>query len=220
MRKSNLTFLILGLLLCISCKKIPKLPGTDPDIDTSTTGNYYLKGTFNGKPLNWQLSDIYGIGFIGSALSSTLDKGITIGGLAATLSPAQTLSPTMSIIPQIGIEFRTIRVSFDEDKFAYLKHFINVGALDYLTIDEYTVGTKSIVIYYVDKDEKEYTSIGPQTGKANITSVVALPPELGLEDRLRIKLTFSCKLYPKDGKGDALIFTNMEAIVKLSNYLY
>ena len=129
------------------------------------------------------------------------------------------IDATMGQNPNIGVEFRTMQYNFDADKPAYLKSFITTGAWTFDTDDQFTVGTKTISIQYTDAAGKQYSSDGVQTGSANVVSADVLAAELGRNDGLKIKVTFSCTFYALDGTSPSIQLTNGEALVRLEDLL-
>jgi hypothetical protein len=206
--KSKLTLLVITLTIFLSCKKIPVIPETG-----KINSEYYFKANLNGKAFQLQATEDGEGGYVGSAFAGSLFEGLTTGSLTALLSAAND-----EFTPQIGIEFGTMKVNYDEDKFAYMKSFIVPGRVDYMTHfgpDD----TKKIVIHYTDKSGKRYSSIGPQSNFVTIKEVTALPPQLGVDDRLKIKLTFEGTLYSVEDDSAPLVMTKGEAVVRVENQL-
>jgi hypothetical protein len=223
MKKTNLTQLfVIVVLFFTSCKKDNSAtkPGSTTTTSTTTTSTtitstYYLKGTLNGQDLIWQVADGPQDYVTGSSSSLSRAQGVTTGGLTALLSASTGLQP------QLGIEFRTLQVDYTQDYPTYFNAFVNTGTWVYAANNNYTAGAKAIAIYYTDAQGKAYSSIGSQTGSsANVASVTAIPAQLGSNESLKIKLTFSCKLYPADGTGSTLSITNADATVLLEDLLY
>lgn len=229
MKKLNLTFLlILAIFLFSACKKdavdysaynaehgthIGNGPG-GTDGGTTTTAEYYIKGTFGGKALNWIVDANESQGWSsGSASNRSSDKGVNTGSLTAIIDA------TMGQNPNIGVEFRTMQYNFDADKPAYLKAFVTTGAWTFDNNNSFVVGTKRISIQYADASGKQYSSDGVQTSSANVVSADVLPAELGRADGLKIKVTFSCTLYALDGTSASIQLTNAEAVVRLEDLL-
>lgn len=203
--------IFLAACLFSACKKDSV---NNNNNNNSTTGGYYFKGTLNGQALNWQVTDNQ-TGWVtggGSFLSN--NQGEISGGLTASISQFGNFEPL------IGIEFQTIDKKPNDDESTVFNSFVNTGQWNLSTTGALTIGTKSIVIIYTDSNGKSYTSIGTQTGNvANVVSVNQIPAQLGTNEGLKIKLTFSCTLYPNDGTGPALQLANAEATVLLEDLL-
>jgi hypothetical protein len=204
-------FLVLAFTLFSACKKSPANTKTD-----TITAEYYLKGTLNGKAVTWQAAIDGSPGYVtGSSGALSLDQGVTTGELTALLSA------TTGYQPQLGVGFRTFNVNYNQDIPAYFNSFVNTGAWAYAVNDNHTAGVKAIAIYYTDAQGKTYTSVGAQTGgSANVVAVTPEAARVGSNESLKIKLTFSCTLYPTDGTGATLALTNAEATVLLEDLLH
>ncbi|MEP6614094.1 MAG: hypothetical protein ABJA76_19460 [Mucilaginibacter sp.] len=223
------SFLILVILLFSACKKDPvdysaynAEHGThigDGPIGTGGTTDqtavYYFKGTLGGKALSWIVNADESSGWVsGSALAGSRDMGVNIMGLTALLSASENFKP------QLGVEFRTVKYNFDEDKSAVFNSFITTGAWPFATSDDYVVDKKVLIIHYTDATGKVYSSIGAQTAASpNVSTITKVPPELGRNESLKVKLTFSCTLYPADGTGSPVTLTGAEALVRQENLL-
>jgi hypothetical protein len=204
-------FIFFAASFLFGCKKT--VPTDGPEKPQANSA-YYFKGTLNTTLLNWQVYVDDAEWGLGSTNSSSLYNGISIGGLSGEITAIPRFKP------EISIEFKTFRVSYDEDKSAYFKNFVSVGPITYSVSALYTVGTKDIAVRYTDSKGKVYTSIGSQTGStANIVEINHIPAEPGTPEYLRIKITFSCKLYPSDNTGSTLALTGAEAILRLENQL-
>jgi len=212
MKTKNFTLLFLvAISLLSACKKSQQGP-TQPTI----TATYYLKGTLNGQPLLWQAATDNSLGYIAaSSAALELDKGVTTGVMTAYLAGPEAKPPGLAF------EFGTFQVNSSQDVTAYFDSFVNTGAWTYAVSENYTVGAKAIILRYTDPQGKEYWSIGSQSsGSLNVlgaTPMQALPGQL---KGLKIKLAFSCTLYPKDGTGSSLSLTNAEATVLLTDLLH
>lgn len=110
-------------------------------------------------------------------------------------------------------------MSYLQDKSLYFNSSLKTGSIPYAAVDTMIVNTKALVIKYCDKSKKEYTSIGAQTGSANILAVTPVAATFGVNESLKIKITFACKLYPADGTGGTLTLTNAEATVRVEDLL-
>ncbi|MGN6637313.1 MAG: hypothetical protein ACTHJ8_00260, partial [Mucilaginibacter sp.] len=174
-----------------------------------SNSEYYIKGTLNGQVWNWQVpTDLSGY-VVGSSAAVSNDQGTISGGLTALVSAASGLQP------QFGIELKTFTKKEDEDAPAIFNAFVTTGSWTYANTLDYTTGTKSVVVYYTDSNGKTYSSIGSQSGSSmSIISAKPVPGSVYNSDSgLKVKLTFSCKLYPTDGTGNTLTITNTEATV-------
>lgn len=228
MKTSNLMLAVTVTVFCFSGCKLDKPDfskiSTNINSTTNTSGGtspvnvtaeYYLKGTLNGKALTWQVdpSSVYATG-TSSALS--MDKGNITGELTATISEFNNSKPLF------GVEFRNIQVNTSEDITAYFNSFINTGTWPFATsLSDLTSMAKSLVIDYTDDKGNAYSSVGPQTGNnATVVSVTQIPKQLGTAESLKIKLTFSCQLYPVDGIGSSLTLSNAEATVHLEDLIH
>lgn len=200
-------FLILSLFS--ACKKESKNGGNTP------TSEYYFKGNLNGKATDWEATTT-GTGWAaGSRATLSNDAGDISGGITALLTdiPSQQ--------PQFGIEFKTFNKGVDADVTTVFNSFVKTGTWAYASTNDYTIGTKSLVIYYTDSNGNQYSSIGSQTGSgANVLSVTQVTGDAyNIDAGLRIKLTFNCTLYPVSGTGSAITIANGEATVFLDNLL-
>ncbi len=222
------SLLILVILLFSACKKdavdysaynaehgthIGEGPG---GTDGGTTNNnvYYFKGTIDGKTVNWTVTANEADGWnTGTGQNITGGTGNITGGLSASIDA------TMGGNLSIGAEFRTMSYNDSDDKPAYLKSFITAGSWPFDTDGGFTVGTKTITIQYIDASGNQYSSDGVQTGSANVTSVTVVPGDSGLPESLKIKLTFSCTLYPDDVTGTPIQLTNGEATLRMLDLL-
>jgi len=180
----------------------------------TTTAVYYFKGTLGGKTLNWIVDADESKGWSsGSGSNRSSDMGVNTGSLTAIIDATQGQNPN------IGVEFRTMQYNFDADKPAYLKSFVTNGTWAFDNNDSFTAGTKTITIQYTDASGNQYSSDGVQTTSANVVSADVLAPELGRNDGLKIKVTFSCTLYALDGTSPSLQLTNGEAVMRLEDLL-
>jgi hypothetical protein len=88
--------------------------------------------------------------------------------------------------------------------------FVKAGALAYASTTDYTIGAKSIVVYYTDGSGNQYSTIGSQTGSSfNVISVTPVTGDAyNADSGLKIKLTFNCILYPFSGTGSSITIAN------------
>jgi hypothetical protein len=202
--------LFLTVLLFSRCKK----DSAKNDNTNTTNAEYYFKGTLNGTALNWQVNDALNTWVEGSSATLSNDQGNISGGITALISAGNGFQP------QFGIEFKTYNKPAADDYTTVFSGFVKTGSWAYSTNASYAVGTKAIVIYYLDASGKEYTSVGGQSGStANVITITPIAASLGRNDAQKIKLTFNCTLYPADGTGAALNLTNAEATVFLEDLL-
>lgn len=201
---------------------IPVIPGTptvDPPSNT-VTGEYYFKGSVDGKTVNWSTSATakgWTEGWANSSSRGTEDVTGSMGG---------TLSEMPSFKHQLTVEFKTIQILYTANKSAVFKNFVKLGAWNFATDDSKVINTKFLSIHYSDANEKHYSTLGgSQTGSvSNILSATPIPASLGTEEGLKVKLTFNCKLYPVDSgnqpmAGQPITITNGEATIRLTNSL-
>ena len=195
--------LVLVASLFTMCKKDSK---KDPTTNTPTT-EYYVKGTLNHQGWNWSVP-ADGSGYVvGSQGALGNDQGTITGGIRPLIS-----ANNSSFQPQLGVEFKTIAKPIDSDAATVLSNFLTTGSWSYASNLNYTVGTKSVVVYYTDSSGKQYSSIGAQGGSIlTIQSVTAVPGSVyNIDPGFKVKLIFSCVLYPVDGTGGALPAENVE----------
>ena len=202
--------LFLTISLFSMCKK-------DSKKDSNTSNSvYYVRGTLNGQAWNWQVPADQNTYVVGSSSILPNDQGTISGGITALVSAYPGFQP------QLGIEFKTFKRGPDDDAPTVFNSFVTAGAWAYSGTLDYTIGTKAVVIYYTDNTGKQYTSIGAQSGSS--FKVESATPVMGdiynSDPGLRIKLTFNCVLYPRDGTGNAMTITNTEATVFLDDLLY
>lgn len=222
MKKLNLAqFLLLAILFLSACKNdLPDFSNTtlitNPGgTSGGITSEYYFKGTLNGQTINWQAAPDGAPGYVtGSASAISLDKGIVTGSLEALVSK------TTGLQPQLGIQFEIFKVDLSQNVAAYFTGFVSTGAWVFNTSPTGTTAPKEITIFYTDASGKTYQSTGPQTGGVTVISVSPVSPELGNNEGLKIKLTFSCTLYPADLTGNPLSLNNAEATVFLEDLLH
>jgi hypothetical protein len=231
MKTLNLVAAIAVSIFCFSGCKLDKPDFSNVITNSSSTnttsggnswGNitapYYFKGTLGGQSILWQVDpNSYNVDYaVGSASSISNDKGNESGALIATISAGQTMQP------EFGVEFRTFQVNTSQDIHAYFNTFVNTGAWAFATsTSDLSSNAKTIVIDYTDAKGNQYWSVGPQTGNSiTVVSVTQIPAGLGVNESLKIKLTFSCKLYPVTGSGNAITLSNVEATLRLEDMLY
>ena len=227
----NIYFLplfVLAITLFSACQKDPvnykafyaaqAAAGTGTTSGTGTTGTgttnssgYYVNGTLNNTAIAWQ-GGTSATGFsIGGLAALQQNSGVETGSLSALLSKNNTLQPN------IGFQFQTYTVS-TTDNTAYFETFVSTGTLPFAT--SYLPGPdKVLTINYTDADGNLYSSVGAQASSATIVSVTKVTAQNGSNESLKIKLTFSCNLYPVGSAGAALTFDNVEATVNLENLL-
>lgn len=222
---SLLLFLSLSLFSCQKPIVFPEGAGpgetAKPGSGTETTANaiYYVKGNLDGIAISWIIKDEFDSKWAaGTSARSLRDQGVAIGYTGGSISLITT--DPRDYFPRVTIEFGTTKVNFDDDLYSYLKSFLTTGNWNYAPTMDYVIGTKSVIINYTDKVGKGYSSCGAQTGTLKVLSATPLPATLGRLDGLKVKVEFSCKLYPDDGIGNAISFTNAEALIRLESNLY
>lgn len=159
-------------------------------------------------------------GFLtGSSTDPQTDNGIVTTGISGLLSGMGTNTQAFSI------QFETLNYATTANKTSVFAAFFTTGAWVYNASPERLAGKRVSVNYSVadpvTNKSKSYSSrSGDQTGNTftvnTITQIAAKPGE---DASAKIKMTFSCKLYPLDGVGAALTFTNVEAVLNIANTL-
>jgi len=184
------------------------------DSVTTTTSEYYFKGTLNGQTVNWPVTGDINGWFTGSGSATSNNAGDITGSLSALITAAKAQNPAFEV------EFGTFHVLPTDVKSTIFNAFIQPGSFAYGT-DNNAIDAKFITISYTDSQGNFYTSAtGTQTGStANVVSVTPVPAGLGTNESLKIKLTFSCTLYPIIATGTSITLTNAEATVLLENLL-
>ncbi|MBS1521958.1 MAG: hypothetical protein JST50_13235 [Bacteroidetes bacterium] len=204
--------LVLIASLFSMCKKDSKNDNT-----TTPTTEYYVQGTLNHQAWNWPVP-ADGSGYlVGTRGALSNDQGTITGGITALVS-----GNNGSFQPQLGIEFKTISKPMDSDAATVLSNFITTGSWAFSSSSsDYTVGNKSVVIYYTDNTGKQYSSIGSQSGtNFMVESKTAVSGSIyNTDPGLKVKVSFSCILYPIDGTGGVLAAEDVEATVFLDQTL-
>ena len=201
--------ILLTLSLFSACKKDSKSGGNAP------SSEYYFQGSINGTAVDWEASTTGNGWAVGSGSALSNNAGEISGGITADLTEFPAAEP------QLGIEFKTFDKGANGDPEAIFNAFVTTGAWAYASTLDYTVGNKSIVVYYTDSNGTQYSSIGSQSGSS--ANVVTATPVSGdaynADPGLKIKLTFNCTLYPVSGTGSSIAITNGEATVFLDDLL-
>jgi hypothetical protein len=218
-------FLIISLFSCQKPIVFPEGAGpgetAKPGSGTETTEGaiYYVKGNLDGAAVSWIIKDEFNSKWAaGTSARSLRDKGVAVGYNGGSISLITT--DPRDYFPRVTIEFGTTKVNFDDDMYSYLKSFLTTGNWNYAPTTDYVIDTKSVIINYTDKVGKEYSSCGAQTGTLKVVSTTLLPATLGRLDGLKVKVEFECKLYPQDGIGNIINFTNAEALIRVESDLY
>jgi hypothetical protein len=209
MKNLNLTFLsIITLFFFSACKK-------DKSPDKSTTTNqYYVKATINNAPIDWEVTDNNTNWVPATASQGSSDEGVFTGSLTAQIYGAK------NYLPLIGIDFRTLYLSYEDDKTAYFNNFVTTGAWNFAVSPFYAKDTKSVIVYYTDSNGHAYSSVSThQTGTLKVVSVTRIPATLVDNEALKIKVAFSCILYPLDDSGDTIALTNVDATVYMEDLI-
>jgi len=200
--------LTLPVFLFSACKK------DSTKKTSSATSEYYFKGSLNGKATDWEAATSQPGWAAGSSAAEVNDAGDISGGLTAELTyfPAEK--------PVFGIEFKTFDKSLDADANTVFNNFVKTGTWSFASTPSYPKGVKSIVIHYTDANGNEYSSIGAQSGAANVVSVTPVTgDQYNSDPGLKIKITFSCTLYPASGTGSVISISNAETTVFLENLI-
>jgi hypothetical protein len=203
--------LSLWITLFSACKKDSNNNGKS----STSTAEYYFKGSLNGTATDWEAT-ITGTGWTaGSSAALVNDQGDISGGITAEL----TYFPAQQQV--FGIEFKTFDKGPDADAATVFNGFVQAGAWAYASTTDYIKATKSIVIYYTDSNGNQYSTIGSQTGStANVVSAIQVTGDAYNSDAgLKIKMTFTCTLYPVSGAGGSIKITNGEATMFLDDLL-
>ena len=215
----NLKLFCSALLLClvISCaKETIHIDPSNPNIGEIkkqiANKEFYAKGKLNGVAFNWQVTgnkDDFSAGVINYG---SFFEGVYTCAVSGTISKLKFPS---RYPPSIEIEFRTLRVSYEDDKLTYFKSFITKGEWQYANVDELIEGTKNIKIKIENNEGKEYIStLGIQPESTfTVVNVDTLPETLVRRPTLKVKVNFSCKLYPVDGQGNSISLTEAEAVI-------
>jgi hypothetical protein len=114
---------------------------------------YYVKDTLNGQAWNWQVPAHQSTYVVGSSSSLSNNQGNISGGITALVSASTGFQP------QLGIEFKTFNKGPNDDATTVFNNFVNIDSWVYSNTTNYTIGTKSIVVYYTDNTGKQYSSI-------------------------------------------------------------
>jgi hypothetical protein len=189
------------------------LPGCKKDSKNSPSSDseYYVKGTLGGKALDWQattLSKGWVVGSIGELIN---DQGTIYGGIGALVSYSSGYQP------QLEIEFKTIVKHIDDDATTVFNNFVDTGTWAFSNTTDFTIGTKSVVVSYTDANGNTYSSIGSQSSAT--FKVISISKVTGdnynTNPGLKIKLAFSCTLYPTSGSGDPIQIDVTDGVVFL-----
>jgi hypothetical protein len=230
MKTLNLSLLIFLLAACFSACKIDdaelrgfKLIASDTtdtgggDIDIPGGGGnvgsaeYYFKGKLNGQTLTWPVDKTEkwteGVSSMGS-----IDRDTTMKAFGGMISRDIFLVN----LPAITIYFKTYRRVGYEFKKELFEAFVTTGNWPYAPTSGLTRDIKDIYITYSDSDKKYYDTVGDQTGSTfTVLSTTIVPEQLGIPERIKIKVKFSCKLYPETGAP--LTLTDAEAVVAIED---
>ena len=163
-----------------------------------TPGEYYFKGTIDGKQIDWKAS------------MTSLSGYVTGSGYSGTSAYAL-IGKMPYLTPQINLQFTANPSSTD------FNSAVVPGDIQ-LATEVFPEDTKQwLQIHYIDNDGKAYSSVDEnQTGTATVLSVTPIAAN-GLHSRmLKIKVVFTCMLYPTDG-GDSISLTNGEATLQVED---
>ncbi len=215
----NLKLFCAVSLLClvVSCAKEtihidPSNPNAGEIKKQIANKEFYAKGKLNGADFSWQVTgnkDDFTAGVINYG---SFSEGIYTCAVSGTISKLKFPSRYPS---SIEIEFRTLRVNYEDDKLAYFKSFITKGQWQYASVDKLIEGTKNIKIKIENNEGKKYAStLGVQTGSTfTVVNVDTLPETLVRKPTLKVKVSLNCKLYPVDGQGNPISLTEAEAVI-------
>lgn len=202
--------LLSGLILLSACKK-----DSNKNNNTTPTSAYYFIGTVNGSSANWEASSSGLSWAVGSSGALPDNQGEISGGITALL----TYFPGEQ--PQLGIEFKTFDKKPDDDATTVFNSFVTTGSWAFSNTLDYTIGNKSVVVYYVDPNGKAYNSIGSQTGSS--LNVISATPTTGdafnADPGMKIKFSLNCTLYPVSGNGGPITITNAQGTLFLDDML-
>jgi len=207
MKNLNLIFLsIITLFFFSACKK-------DKNPDKSPTNQYYIKGTLNNSLIDWEVTDDNTNWITATASQGSNNQGVFTGSLTAQIYAAKGYQPL------IGIDFRTLYLSYEDDKTAYFNGFVTTGSWNFASTPFYNKGSKSVIVYYTDSQGNPYSSVGAQAGSLKVVSVTRIPAILVNNEALKIKVAFSCTLYPLSGTGSTVTLTNVDATMYMEDLI-
>jgi hypothetical protein len=179
-------------------------------------GEYYVKGTLNGQAVNWVESyDANGY-LTGDALDAIRDQGKVTAAISALFSGTGTHTQALNI------QFETLNYSETDNKTTLFSSFLTTGAWPYATAPEHLAGKRVTVNYSLPGTggSNSYSTRGDQSGNTfTVVSVTQVAAKAGADAYAKIKITFSCKLYPITGVGTPITFSNVEAVLNISNIL-
>jgi hypothetical protein len=181
-----------------------------------TPGEYYVKGTLNGQAINW-IESYDANGYLtGVALDAIRDQGKVNGAISALFSG------TGNNIQALNIQFETLNYLETDNKTTLFAGFLTTGVWPYASSAGHLAGKHVTVGYSLPGTggSNTYSTRGDQSGNTfTVVSVTQVPAKAGEDAYAKIKITFSCKLYPITGVGTPITFTNVEAVLNISNIL-
>jgi hypothetical protein len=190
-------------------KNGPGEPGNNGEVGSA---EYYFKGKLNGAALTWAVTEDSKWS-AGVSASSTLYQDTVNGAYGGSISNSEVFRVNY---PAITFFFKTFHSVGFEGRQLLFENFVTTGSWAYAPTTDLTVGIKDLYVTYMDKDSITYNSIGPQTGSTfNVVSVTVVPAELGVAEKIKIKLNLNCKLYPTEGSAPPLTLTDAEAVIYL-----
>ena len=209
-------FLLLITLFLGACRKDNSTSTLsnkkDEGDNKEITAEYYAKGKLNGESFTWQCREDF-LWIPGTKASSSLWQGNVTSDHTACITAKADKS-------ELGITFKTYYVEFEQSKEDIFNNFINTGSWMFSDTEDFHIGLKRTTVVYTDKNEKQYSSLGQQTGSnVNVISVTKVYEPYIIRNSLKIKITLNCKLYPKEGTGDVLTLTDAETVLHLKNLL-
>ncbi|PTQ96823.1 hypothetical protein C8P68_104313 [Mucilaginibacter yixingensis] len=192
LRLAIFSFLIVTLFA--GCKGFS--PVFDFDGLGGTPGEYYFKGTINGKQADWKAS-------INSLSGYVIGSGYTGGTVFAIIGKMPNLQP------QLNLQFTANPASSDFNQ-AVVPGVIRL-ATDFLPDNS----KQWLQVNYIDENGKNYYSVdASQGGTATVLSVTKIAANSLHGRQLKIKIMFNCTLYPSDGSS-SISLTNGEATLQV-----
>lgn len=213
--KIKLLLSFIAFLALTSCRKPLDL---SPDEHDTSDAFFYIKGKLNENTFTFKETPHASKYAAGYSLRTSRYEGVSWGYFGGSITKTGDTFP--QFYPSINIELGTTKVNYDDDFYAYLNSFINIGKWNYAINDEFTEGVKSVIVHYTDQNGKVYHSMGPQTESFTIKEIKALPENIVSEEGLALKISFSCTLFPVNKQGPSLVLSNGEALIKVSSQLY
>lgn len=189
LRLAIYSFLVVALFA--GCK------GFSPAFDLGgTPGEYYFKGTINGKSEDWKAS-IYSL------------SGYLVGSGATDNSVFAYIGKMPQFQPELNLQFTTNPSSAD------FNLSVAPGTIPFATSFLPDATKQWLEIDYIDANGKNYSSVDQgQNGTATVLSVTKIAANSLHGRQLKIKVVFSCTLYPSDA-SNSITLNNGEATLQL-----